>query len=254
MIKLLLILLLLTSTAQADITSGLVAWYKLDEGSGTTANDSSGSSFNGSLINSATYTAGKIGPYAVSLVRASTQYIHIPNLVVSGYPFTMSAWVNMASNTQGVIASINAGANIGGSGINRGDIFYATSAGGTGCFYFQDNANNNTIACGGSITVGTWAMLTGVFASPTSYVLYVNGTNVASTAGPLTLNFTLTTETDIGTDSDATNLTDGAVDDVRFYNRALSAGDVAQLYAYTGITNLGITINNAKIANAKFNT
>lgn len=39
----------------SDITSGLIAWYKFDEGSGSTANDSSGNGYNGA-ITVATYS------------------------------------------------------------------------------------------------------------------------------------------------------------------------------------------------------
>ena len=46
-------------SASADITTGLVNHYKLDETSGTTAYDSAGT--NTGTVTGATFTAGKIG-------------------------------------------------------------------------------------------------------------------------------------------------------------------------------------------------
>ncbi|MCB1208707.1 MAG: hypothetical protein KDK97_05250 [Verrucomicrobiales bacterium] len=43
------LLLTLLPTAQADITSGLVGWWKMTEGSGTTVPDSSGNNNTGAI-------------------------------------------------------------------------------------------------------------------------------------------------------------------------------------------------------------
>ena len=49
-----------TSVAVADTTSGLVAHWKLDEGSGTTASDASGGGNTGTLVNGPVWTSGKV--------------------------------------------------------------------------------------------------------------------------------------------------------------------------------------------------
>jgi len=49
--------LVLTSIAKAD----LAAWWKLDEGSGTTASDASGNGNNGTLNGDPQWVAGKLG-------------------------------------------------------------------------------------------------------------------------------------------------------------------------------------------------
>ena len=59
------------SFVRADIVSGLVGWWKFDEGSGTSAYDSSGSGNTGTLGNSPTWGGGKIGPYALSFNGAN---------------------------------------------------------------------------------------------------------------------------------------------------------------------------------------
>ncbi len=48
-----------TNTANAD--PGLVGWWRLDEGSGTTAYDSSGNGRHGTLLGNPQWVTGKIG-------------------------------------------------------------------------------------------------------------------------------------------------------------------------------------------------
>src|SRR3990170_7060226 len=48
-------------------TNGLVGYWAFDEGSGTTAGDSSGNGNNGTLTNGPTWVAGKAGNGAVTL-------------------------------------------------------------------------------------------------------------------------------------------------------------------------------------------
>ncbi len=45
----------------ADKDSSLVGWWKLDDGSGTTAKDSSGQGHNGTLTNGPIWTTGHAG-------------------------------------------------------------------------------------------------------------------------------------------------------------------------------------------------
>ena len=54
-------LFIIHNPARADITTGLVGWWKFDEGSGTAAGDSSGNNNTGTLTNGPTWTTGKIG-------------------------------------------------------------------------------------------------------------------------------------------------------------------------------------------------
>ena len=78
--------------------SGLVGWWNLDEGSGTSAADSSGNGNTGTLVNNPTWTTGKING-ALNLVAASSQYVNIPDaasLELAG-SWTEAIWVNPAS-------------------------------------------------------------------------------------------------------------------------------------------------------------
>lgn len=91
-----------------DITTGLVGHWKFDEGSGTTAADSSGNNNTGTLINGPTWTLapsnggdGKIGG-AVSF-DGITQYVNSgSNTILDNLPaLSFSAWINPSTATYG---------------------------------------------------------------------------------------------------------------------------------------------------------
>jgi len=73
-----------------DITTGLVGYWKFDEGSGTTASDSSGNNNHGTLVNGPTWTTGKVGQALEfdggdDIVKTTTSPI--------SPPITISIWV-----------------------------------------------------------------------------------------------------------------------------------------------------------------
>jgi len=84
--------------AHADVTAGLVGWWKFDGN----ANDSAGIN-NGTLIGGPSFVAGKIGSNALSFdgvddgvdVAGTTAYAN------TGSPFTMSAWYYLDSSALG---------------------------------------------------------------------------------------------------------------------------------------------------------
>lgn len=121
--------------------------------------------------------------------------------------------------------------------------FPVTKTVGTGAstngFEFRNEANTqlslvgkggNVIWSGhGVVTAGQWLFVCGTFDGTTSR-LYADGRQVAS--GVLSLGYDSTsTDVQIGTRGDFYTYFLGAIDDARVYNRALSAAEVAALYA-----------------------
>jgi hypothetical protein len=96
-------LLLNPPRAHADITSNLVGHWTFDEGSGTTANDTSGQGNTGTFGGSPapTWTSGKIGSGALNFTR-NGEYVDMGNTsslsITTG---TVSAWVKTADNNGG---------------------------------------------------------------------------------------------------------------------------------------------------------
>ena len=88
-------LILLALAAMPVSAQSPAGWWKFDEGSGTTAADSSGSGNVGTLQTGAAWATGLVGPYCVSLPGSSTGYVDVPTPVVdTTKSYTVMGWVN----------------------------------------------------------------------------------------------------------------------------------------------------------------
>ena len=84
----------------APNSTGLVGWWKFDDGSGTTARDWSGQGNTGTLVNSPTWVVGKIGG-ALSF-NGSNQYIAFSPTSVAGLnKGAISIWIKMPVGSTG---------------------------------------------------------------------------------------------------------------------------------------------------------
>jgi hypothetical protein len=82
--------LVLTSTAQAD----LVGWWRLDEGSGTTASDSSGNGNDGTFVGSPQWTDGKVNG---ALEFDGGDSVNVPGATdIKPESLTLMTWVNFS--------------------------------------------------------------------------------------------------------------------------------------------------------------
>ncbi|MHC4582445.1 MAG: hypothetical protein ACYS14_13400, partial [Planctomycetota bacterium] len=87
----LLVGLVLASAAQAD----LVGWWKLDDGSGTTAIDSSDSGNDGTLQGDPQWVAGKVGG---ALECDGGDYVDVPGVAnINPQDITLMTWVNFTT-------------------------------------------------------------------------------------------------------------------------------------------------------------
>ena len=86
-----------SAASPAVAPSGLVAYWKFDEGSGTTAADSSGNGNTGTLINGPLWTAGRVGnALFFDGIDDNVTVLDSTSLHLSS-SFTLSAWVNPTS-------------------------------------------------------------------------------------------------------------------------------------------------------------
>lgn len=220
--------------AKADIYgSSLVAWYTLDSNdiSGTSVTDNSGSGNTGTTVNSPTLVTGKLAQ-ALSF-NGTSQYVSTPSMNV-GNVFTVSVWAetnqaNSALTPYIVVANRAAGA---GNGFSIELNTYQT----TDKKIYFDTSNGSTVtslsSSAGTWTDNVWHLIT-VVANRTTGVgsIYLDGSSVAS--GTIRTDFNTTAALAIGSyiPPDATRFHfPGSIDDVRIYNRALSAAEVAALY------------------------
>ncbi|MDE2172757.1 MAG: right-handed parallel beta-helix repeat-containing protein, partial [Patescibacteria group bacterium] len=210
--------------------SGLVGWWKFDEGSGTTAGDSSGSGNVGTLIgtNLPLWTAtAKVGPGA--LVFDGTDNVSMGN------PASLNFGTGSFSYGLWVFATANAGSwdepwNKGGASTSSPG--YDIELGnGLWTANVSDQTSVRQAVIAQAPLMNQWVQIY-VVADRSSNQLrtYVNGqpvggTGVASLAGLGSVSGSA--DALIG---GSTYRFVGTIDDVRVYNRALSDAEVAQIY------------------------
>ncbi|MFT3789433.1 MAG: carbohydrate binding domain-containing protein [Tepidisphaeraceae bacterium] len=206
-----------------------VGRWALDDGAGTNAVDATGNGHNATLSAGASWSAGNVGSGAMSVNGSSTGLATIAGpMVDTSASFTVSAWVklNSLSGFQTVVSI--AGTTVSG--------FYLQLRGDSGVFAMtrigSDSNSSGTVASAASApSTGTWYHLVGVNDVAAGTIsLYVDGLQ-ASTAA-FTSSWKATGDTFIGHGLYGGNHVDfvnGAIDDVAFYNVALTADQVASL-------------------------
>jgi hypothetical protein len=220
--------------------NSLVGWWKLDEGSGTMANDSSGSGHTGTLSSPPpAWVSGRVGSHALSFDGANN-IVDIGNGLDNLDQRTVSAWVyvNSFQNNRTSILAEEPTSNCGWwftlngiGGNNRLEFHYCPNDGQDGIWDSPDN----------SLTTGQWYFLAASFDRtniPNNVPsIYINGVKqtittvqaiTGSTVYPETFNIAIG-----GNTEDSTERADAIIDDVRIYNRLLSDNEVQELYLST---------------------
>lgn len=220
---------LLNQAAAQNYTTGLVARWKLDD-SGTTVSDAAGS-HNGW---SGGVTTGVVGMVDKAFTFISGTMVGIDNHAdITNYSsFTLSAWINPSStSSSNVIVS---------KSIPDRDFVMRLKSGKLEAHFY----NGAYRACTGTTTVPTnkWTHVLCTW-SNNQWKLYYNGVlnNSCSFSGqsPPWIGNALHIGAVGGSETFLGNL-----DDVRIYNRALTAADAAALY---NATNRTITINDISV-------
>ncbi|MGA2173984.1 MAG: LamG domain-containing protein [Verrucomicrobiota bacterium] len=212
-----------------NVTSGLELWWTFDAGSGATAIDSSTNGNTGTLYGSPAWTTGIISN-CLSFTGSSSQYCSIASAPVSAPPMTLCAWINTTSTGSNYIAGewhTGGGSyNCYAISINAGNIAACEFSGNSGTFDVSPSTYND----------GKWHHVAAVWSSSSLVVLYVDGNPVQTGMfmTPPSVSMQAFAVGCAATTTQSQYLT-GEVDDVRLYNRALSAGEVANLYNLTTI-------------------
>ena len=195
-------------------TTGLVAAYSFNEGSGTTVGDASGTGNNGTASNTTWSTSGKYGG-ALSF-NGTNARVNIPNSssLQLTTAMTLEAWVNPTATTSKWRDVIYKGKD---NYYLEGTSDSAGKPAGGGTF---GGASANAYGAA-ALTANTWSYLALTY-DGTTLRLYLNGTLVGSQAktGAIT---TSTNQLQIGGDSFFAQYFSGLIDEVRVYNIALSA-------------------------------
>jgi chitodextrinase len=207
---------IVTVTTLTPDTSGLVAAYGFDEGTGTAIRDASGQNNNG-VASGTTWTTGKFGN-ALVFNGASAQVTiqDAPSLRLTT-AMTLEAWVFPTTAPAGWKAIIDK--NVDGyylmASTDNGD---RPGVGGT-----WTDGNKNVFGPS-ALPVNAWTHLATTF-DGTAVRLYVNGVQVASQAQTAPLAPAIAT-LQIGGDAYVGENFAGLIDEVRIYNRALSPAEI----------------------------
>ena len=203
-------------------TSGLLAWYKLDDGSGTIASDASNNGNNGTLVNGPAWTTGIING-GLSFDGINDKVTLTDNLIHDNTTITITLWFK--ATTSGImLGQQNPAGNsfvpnlyLGTDGKLRGEFWMGLV---------------NPLASSGSVTDGTWhhVALTGAVNTQS---LYLDGQLMGTLNGTIQQLDMSKNQLGIGTTGPWTGagaaFFTGSLDDVRFYNRALSAPEIQAL-------------------------
>ncbi len=222
--------------AGAALTDGLVLYLDFNEGSGTTAHDSSGYGNNGTLSGGATYASGISGS---ALYLDGTGSVAVPtatNLSLINDASTISFWFNaMPSSSVGTIFGGYSTSNLYSPLIHlinsrenaeqtQGKLSACVNS--SGFFAWSPTRLDN----------GQWHNIVFTAAdngtSSTTQQLYVDGVLVATTFHNDAI-WPWQAKHSIGKDGPFDFFT-GAIDEFSIYSRVLSAAEVTQLY--TGAT------------------
>lgn len=231
-----------TVTLSASVTAELVGWWMFEEGSGTSTIDSSYKLNHGTSSGAPAYVAGRLGPYALNLVGASSQYVTLPSgfatLLAATTSFTFAGWVyNNSSGTWARIFDFGTGTTV---------YMFLTVNSNTGVPRFAITTSSSGGEQGVSGTASFpagWNHIAVTLLGATA-TLYINGSSVATNTGmsltPASLG--TTTQNYFGKSQWADPYINAYIDDFRFYNRALTTDDITLLYNYPGMADISSNI------------
>jgi prepilin-type N-terminal cleavage/methylation domain-containing protein len=205
--------------------TGLVGWWPFEEGSGSTTADASGNGNNGTWSgtpigsNNTYYAGGKIGNYSGDFDGA-TDYMNATSTasLSSLSQLTVSAWVEKtgagSSDPRGTIVAL-------------GNNTYLDICNSIHPLFEIDTTAPVNVQLGTCASTGVWANYVGTYNGSVA-LLYMNGVQIAT--GNQTGTVANFTSINVGRRYTNAMYTDGFIDDVRVYNRALSASEVMALY------------------------
>ncbi len=225
----------------SDLDNGLVGYWNLDEGTGSTANDSSGNGNNGNISNAA-WTTGQFNDGLAMTINSSHQQISVNDPAggeldfSASQSFTLTTWIKFTSLESNLFDIAQKGYDF--NPAFPGYKFYISNSGGAYPFVCSINDGTNVDVTNSlyssGLDDGEWHLVGCVInRSNNSIISFIDGVSMygASILGSSTIannNNLLIGELDV--DSEIEN---GGIDDIRIYNRALTNQEMEDLYTYT---------------------
>ncbi len=207
----------------AGAAGSMVGWWKLDDGFGTVAKDSSGNGRDGTLVNGPVWTAGKIGD-ALEF-NGKDSFARVPDSSALTFAvtdsYTLAAWIYLPNVPAGWHGIICKGRQAGGAAAYYG--LWIGDNGGTPTWYY-----GTWPAWGNPVPGPGWYhIVITQDGAANSKTLYVNSqfdaqrtAQAANAAGALVF----------GSDREPGDSLAGKIDDVLLYKRSVTAEQVLSMF------------------------
>jgi hypothetical protein len=239
--------LMFAGVSSADLNDGLVAYYPFNGN----ANDESGNENDG-IVYGATLTDDRCGkPESAYSFDGVDDYIDIMNNVKPPFPVTVSTWVKLNNEHTGCVFRNDRYDN---TSYRYGlSILYGTGGQLEGCVFEGFSAPWNRVCKVSSdsvISIGDWHHFVVVFHALNNIQLFWDAVEYDGyydgTGSSLSYS---TANGAIGKTSISQYAVDGALDDIRVYNRALSEAEIQELYNETCQVSVEIDIKPCSCPN-----
>lgn len=218
------------------ITNGLVGYWTFDGNkiAGVTAYDSSSSGNNGTMTNGPTPTIGKVGQ--ALRFDGTDDYVSIGNSSTYSFErtdsFSVSLWFykNIITNPMGLFSKQNTTAGqFTGYNLSIGNGTLQPS------FVLESNTSNLISVSVPAVSAATWHHIVVTYngnSNVSGVNIYVDGVSQSLTTASNTLSASIinTVAPQISGRNGANQLSAGAIDDVRLYNRVLTSDEALALY------------------------
>ncbi len=216
-----LVLMALVLGLAGSVSADLVGYWKLDDGSGTVATDSSGNGNDGDLIGNPTWTTGVFGG-ALHFAGSADKVDVPPNPALNPEEaFTVCVWANADPSGSGHRSPLTSRDDY----PQRGYIIYV-EPGNTWQYWIGtgDGGWNNTQ--GPAVTLGEWTHVAATY-DQGEKKFYINGELVAEDTATISPNTAQVLRIGAGASESAGNyFFAGSIDEVAVFNHALSAAEV----------------------------
>jgi hypothetical protein len=225
-----MVVLIGAGSAWAGLTDGLVAHWKLDETSGTVADDSAGGN-DGTLINGPVWTDGQIN--GALEFDGVNDYINCGDILDNKIrnAFTIGVWIKLGEGALQKTYNYVLWKSDDRPGIyvrSSGVVFFAH------WYTGSDGAFQSTHV----LEEGKWYYISYVF-DGSEFIGYINAEYAGSTPDT---GYSPGGNLLIASDERSSRRFKGVIDDVRIYNRALSAEEVEELYELEAAKLVGLEI------------
>ncbi len=218
-----------SSNLGIDFNDDLIAYYPFTGN----ATDESGHGLDGT-VSGATLAADRFGNTGSAYnFDGVDDFIQVPTspqiLNTSTNQFTFAGWIYSVAGdgttSQNVFEATTAT-----SGTNN-EVYFEASMPGTMRFGITDDSNGEHLATSRSLELNTWYFVVGTY-DGSEQKIYINGE--LDDTQIWTDNFTINSGIYIGKDIQGGQLFNGIIDDLRIFNRAVPATEIADLYNENG--------------------